>query len=292
MMRIQVVSTAMCLAMTLVAATARAQFMTDTCTSDSVGLPCSYGTCVPGHCSSHDSDGGSFDGPCVLCTYLPGPYCAAANVGQACEDGGVCLELGMGGGGGGSVGSSSSDGGSSVDSYFSETFENTYCGEPPSGSGGSASSDAGWASVGTSSGGSGGPFPVPADAGIADDGGSAPYSGSSSSSGGSGKTGSTSVSSGSGSGGQGTSPPTTDAGDRHTAADDAGAPGSLTGSGTGQVSTSAEAGAGGATDTADARETATGIACSFGVRASPSSRFGFLALVGLGAALLRRRRAS
>ena len=294
-MRTQVVWAAACLATSLVASSASAQFSTDTCAADSVGLPCTYGTCIPGHCSSHEADGGSFDGPCVLCETLPGPYCPAANVGQPCEDGGVCLN-----GGGGAAGGGSSGGGGSGGSYFSEGFSMTWCGEAPSDAGGTAmETDAGQAVASTSSGGSSSDgLGVYAGISTSGDAGSGTFAGSSSSGGAGGDNWSSSGGTGSasGSGGQGTAAPNIDAGGGDTrgttvdSANDAGPSGAPSGSGGGHTADKADAGVAGTADNGGGREIATGLACSLAIGRTGCSRLGFLALVGLGVTVRRRRR--
>jgi hypothetical protein len=158
-MRSRVVWAAAFLSTSLAAASSSAQFSTDTCTANSVGQPCTYGTCVPGVCDAQYEDGGSFHGSCVLCAALPGLYCPAANVGQdcgyclsadgqECQDGGLCSCIDAGvcltGASAGGGGASASPDGGAPSSYFSESYTETYCGRPGSEDGGAGpASDAG-----------------------------------------------------------------------------------------------------------------------------------------------------
>lgn len=249
--------------------------LTDTCTSNSVGQACSYGTCVPGQCTSSDPAGDNFSGACVVCVSLPGPYCPAAEAGQACKGGGTCTASDAVGGGG--SGSSSGGGWSTM----SVSYDMTWCGDGTSSSG---SGSGGFSSSGTGGGSGSGSGGLSGNS----------TSGSSGSSGGSsgGSSNGVATSSGSGSGTQGGTPRSDDAGSGQgkggTGGSDAGKSG--TSSGAGHAATDTDAGAGGAADNGGDRETATGLACSMSKGTTGSSRLGFLAVVGLAVAVWRRRR--
>jgi hypothetical protein len=80
----------------IVASSAGAQtiwpFQTPSCSADTVGQACPNGTCIP----AFAYEGSSYPVHVFVCVPLPGPYCPAEDLDEACEDGSLCTFYGTG----------------------------------------------------------------------------------------------------------------------------------------------------------------------------------------------------